>query len=72
MKVDKKAKGVVQSTLDGILDKPAHMKVYTRDDAMHAVAQLVVCDDQVCKMLHPSTRLLLLLRSQYLEIALLQ
>ena len=53
MKVDKKAKGVVQSELDGILDKPAHMKVYMRDDAMHVVAQFVACDDQVCKMLMP-------------------
>jgi hypothetical protein len=49
MKVDKKGTAA-QSTLDGVLGKPAYMKLYTREGAMHAIAQLVACDDQVRKM----------------------
>ena len=49
MKVDKKGTAV-QLTLDGVLEKPAHMKLYTHEGAIHAIAQLVVCDDQVRKM----------------------
>ena len=48
MKVDKKAKGGLQLTLDRALEKPSEVKVYTRDGATHAIAQLVACDDQVC------------------------
>jgi hypothetical protein len=47
MKEDKKATKGGQLTLDGVLDKLPEVKVYTRDGATHAVAQLVACDDQV-------------------------
>lgn len=50
MKVDKKATGGVQLTLDGVLEKQSEAKIYTRDGATHAVAQFVACDDQVCVM----------------------
>jgi hypothetical protein len=50
MKVDKKAAGGVQLTLDATLEKPSEVKVYMRDGATHAVAQFIACDDQVCVM----------------------
>lgn len=46
MKADK-AKGETQQTLDGVLEKSAGVKPYTREEATHAVAQFVACDDQV-------------------------
>ena len=49
MKVDKKGTAT-QSTLDGLLEKPAYMKLYTCEGAIHAIVQLVACDDQVRKM----------------------
>jgi hypothetical protein len=51
MKVDKKTTGGVQSTLDGVVGKSAHLKSYTREAVLHAVAQFVACDDQVREML---------------------
>ena len=50
MKMDKRAKGGAQLTLDAALVKPSDAKLYTRDGATHAVAQFVACDDQVCVM----------------------
>jgi hypothetical protein len=50
MKVDKKAIGRVQQTLDGALEKASEVKPFTRDGTTHAVAQFVACDDQVCVM----------------------
>jgi hypothetical protein len=50
MKVDKKASGGVQLTLDGALEKLSEVKIYTRDGATHAIAQFIVCNDQVCVM----------------------
>jgi hypothetical protein len=47
MKADKKATGKVQLTLDGVLEPLPEAKMYTRDGATHAVAQLIACDDQV-------------------------
>ena len=52
MKVDKKAKGGLQLTLDEALEKLSEVKVYMRDGATHAIAQLVACDDQVCETVH--------------------
>ena len=49
MKVDKKGTAV-QSTLDGVLEKLAYMKLYTHEGVTHAVAQFVACDDQVCEV----------------------
>jgi hypothetical protein len=51
MKVDKKTTGIVQSTLDGVLEKAPYLKSYTREGALHAVAQFVACDNQVREML---------------------
>ncbi len=48
MKVDRKVAGGVQLMLDGTLEKPQEVKTYTHDGATHAVAQFIVCDDQVC------------------------
>ena len=50
MKMDKKATGGAQLTLDTVLVKPSDAKLYTRDGATHTVAQFVACDDQVCVM----------------------
>jgi len=50
MKVDKKATGGAQLTLDRMLEKQSKVKIYMCDGATHAVAQFVVCDDQVCMM----------------------
>jgi len=50
MKVDKKATGGAQLTLDGVLEKQSEAKIYTHDRATHAVAQFIVYDDQVCVM----------------------
>ena len=44
MKVDKKGTAV-QSTLDGVLEKLAYMKLYTHEGVTHAVAQFIACDD---------------------------
>ena len=49
MKVSKKGEAV-QSTLDGVLEKPKYAKPYTRKGVAHAVAQFVACDDQVRKI----------------------
>lgn len=51
MNQDKKATKGGQLTLDGVLEKLPEVKVYTRDGATHAIAQLVACDDQVCVMM---------------------
>jgi hypothetical protein len=45
MKVDKKATGRAKLTLDAVLEKPSKVKIYMCDEATHAVAQFVVCDD---------------------------
>ena len=49
MKVSKKGEAV-QSTLDGVLEKPEYAKPYTCEGVAHAVAQFVACDDQVRKI----------------------
>ena len=48
MKVDKKATREAQLTLDAVLEKPSEVKIYTCDEVSYAVAQFIVCDDQVC------------------------
>jgi len=50
MKVDKKATEGAQLTLDGALEKQSEAKIYIHDGAIHAVAQFIICDDQVCVM----------------------
>jgi hypothetical protein len=47
MKEDKKRKGGTQATLDGMLEKTAEVKTYSREGATHAIVQFVACDDQV-------------------------
>jgi hypothetical protein len=44
---ESKTSGGVQSTLDGVVEKQSQVKAYTREEATHAIAQLVACDDQV-------------------------
>ncbi len=51
MKADKKVTGAAQQMLDGVLKKPQDMKTYMRDGATYAIAQFVVCNDQVCAMM---------------------
>ena len=48
---EKKPTGRSHTTLDGTLEKKAHMKMFTHKAAACAIAQFVACDDQVC-MLH--------------------
>jgi hypothetical protein len=50
MKVDKKAIGGVQQTLDEALEKASEVKMFTCDGTTHAVAQFVACNDQVSVM----------------------
>ena len=51
MKSDKKGTRGSQQTLDGVMEKLPETKVYACEDATHAVAQLVACDDQVHVMM---------------------
>jgi hypothetical protein len=50
MKVDKKATEGAQLTLDGALEKQSKVKIYIHNGATHAVAQFVMCNDQVYVM----------------------
>jgi hypothetical protein len=53
-----------QMTLDNVLEvaKPCE---FSKDNILHAVAQLVVCDDQVCNMQGKRKKLMILYRHWY-------
>jgi hypothetical protein len=44
---EEKAKGSGEQKIDGLFPRAPLVNEFSRDEALHAVAQLIVCDDQV-------------------------
>jgi hypothetical protein len=46
---EEKLNGKKQVKIDNMLEKSTAPQVFTREGVLHAVAQFVACDDQVCQ-----------------------